>query len=217
MRGVVSVLAVAVLVAAAPLVAQPNTLSGSAGGPHPPLVLSPQGTEVLFRGDLVPEIGIGCSNGTGNSGGPNDVAVQVTASLVPPLDIISTTYNVFTNLGFVVTHSFVAWAGGAVPGLEIGRQPTPPGPGNVTAAITPAIQVTSASFHFGFNQPQTAAGMRWGLDTSGGGTADSFIRASACGLSSWGTLTSIGLPGNWVMAAVVDETIPVELTAFDVE
>jgi len=192
------------------------SLSGNAGdatGIKP----NTEAMETLFRGDLVPEIGIGCSNGTGNSGGPNDVAVQVTASLAPPFGVISTTYNVFTNNGFVTTHSFVAWAGGATPGAEIGRQPTPPTQGANTAAISPFIPIASASFHFGFNQPSTAEGMRWGLDTSGGGTGDSFIRAPTCGLTNWGSVTSIGFPGNWVMAAVIDDAVPVELMTFDVE
>jgi len=209
------VLALALALTAGVAAAQ-NSLMGT-NGDKSPVPHRPEATEQLFRGDLTPEIGLGCSNGTGNSGGPNDVAVQVTASLAPPFGVISTTYNVFTQNGFVTTHSFVAWGGGATPGAEIGRQPTPATLGANTAAISPAIPVSAASFHFGFNQPETAAGMRWGLDTSGGGTGDSFIRAPSCGATNWAAVTALGFPSNWVMAAVIDDAVPVELMTFDVD
>jgi hypothetical protein len=41
----------------------------------------PEGTEPLFRGDMIPDLGLGCSNPTGTSGGPNDWATRVTATL----------------------------------------------------------------------------------------------------------------------------------------
>jgi hypothetical protein len=181
-----------------------------------PLKRNPEATEQLFRGDLTPELGLGCSNSAGTSGGPNDVAVQVTAALAPPFHVISTTYNVFTNLGAVTTHSFVAWAGGGAPGAELGRQPVNPAQGNHTSAIAPAIPVASAAFNFGFNQPQPAAGMRWGMDSSAG-TAHSRIRAPTCGAAAFTLVTALGFPGNWVMAAVIDDMIPVELMSYDVE
>ena len=209
------VLALAVVLVAG-LAAAQNTLQGTTGN-NRPIKINTEATEQLFRGDLTPEFGIGCSNGAGTSGGPNDVAVQVTASLAPPFGIIQTTYNVFTNLGTVTTHSFVAWQNGATPGAEIGRQAVNPAQGNHTEVISPAIVVQSQAFHFGMNQPQTNAGMRWGLDSSGGGTGDSFIRAPTCGAAAWTLMTAIGFPGNWVMAAVIDDTVPVELMSYDIE
>lgn len=192
-----------------------TTLQGF-GGNNKPLSPNAEATEQLFRGDLGPEFGIGCSNPSGTSGGPNDLAVGVTASLAPPFGIISTTYNVFTNVG-PGTLNFVAWAGGGSPGAPIGMQAgVPDNQANQTAPISPAIVVTTPQFFFGLNQPETNAGLRIGVDSSAGG-GFSFIRAPTCGLAAFGTLTSIGFPGNWVMAAVIDDAVPVELMSYDVE
>ena len=65
-----------------------------------------RGSEVLFYGDLTPELGLGCSNPSGTSGGPNDVALGVTASLTPPLAITSHYYNIFTNVSPNISHRF---------------------------------------------------------------------------------------------------------------
>ena len=133
--------------------------------------------------------------------------------------VIEVFYNIFTQVSpNIPGMSFVGWAGGASPGAEFDRVtgfPFTVGSHTVPLAIGSFI-VPSASFHFGFNQMQTNVGMRWGLDTSAG-TGDSFIRAPACGLVNWGTLTSINLPGNWVMAATIDDVIPVELQSYDIE
>ena len=69
----------------------------------------------------------------------------------------------------------------------------------------------------GFNQPQSLAGMRIGLDTSSGGSGFSYLLAPGCGLGSWGTVTSIAFNGEWVMRVLVDDTVPVELQMFSVE
>lgn len=209
---------VAVLCLVHPAVAQVTL----AGPPAPPQNLNaptaPQGTEQLFRGDLTAEIGLGCSNPTGNSGGPNDWAVGVTATLPTPLNILSTTYNLFTQVSPNITSlSFVAWAGGGSPGAEIGRQSGLPfSQGNHTAAIS-GITAASSQFYFGLNQGQTNVGLRVGLDTSSGSAGTSFIRAPTCGAAAFATVDSLGFPGNWVMAAVVEDVVPVELMTLDVE
>jgi hypothetical protein len=78
---------------------------------------APGSFEYLFRGDMSPDLGLGCSNPSGMSGGPNDWATKVTATLTPPIPIISTTYNVFSfNSG--PTWDFVAWENGALPGVN---------------------------------------------------------------------------------------------------
>lgn len=190
---------------------------GAPAGPPFPAATQGRATETLFRGDFVAEAGLGCQNPTGNSGGPNDFAVGVTATLTPPFGIVSTTYNIFTGNGYTTALTFKAWAGGAIPGAEIGAQSgMPMGTGNYTVAVAPPIMLSAQAFYFGLYQPQTTAGLRIGLDTT---TTDgtSFILAPGCGLTTWGTVDSIGNPGNWVMRAVVDDTIPVELMTFTAE
>ncbi|MGE0641836.1 MAG: proprotein convertase P-domain-containing protein [Thermoanaerobaculia bacterium] len=182
-----------------------------------------RGTEQLFRGDLIPEIGIGCSNIPGTSGGPNDIAVGVDAVATPPFDIISTTYNIFTNVSPTLNAlNFQAWAGGgASPGASFASQGGLAfSQGNHTAVINPAINVSAANapngvFFFGLNQPQANAGFRVGVDSSSPSAGTSFIRAPGCGASSFFSLDGIGYPGNWVMAAVIDVGAPAELLALD--
>jgi hypothetical protein len=174
--------------------------------------------ELLFYGDLTPELGIGCSNASGTSGGPNDVAVGVTASLTLPFRITAHYYNVFTQVSPNINQlSFVAWQGGATPGPEIGRQSIAPewGQGDHTVAIN-GLLVLSAQFYFGQNQNQTDVGMRWGVDSSTGSWGTSFIRAPTCGATSFMLLDDLGFPGNWVMAASVEPggIIPVELQSW---
>jgi hypothetical protein len=174
--------------------------------------------ELLFYGDLSPELGIGCSNPSGTSGGPNDVAVGVTASCTPPLVLTSHFYNVFTQVSPNINHlDFVAWAGGPSPGSEIAgtRQSLAPnwGVGDHTAPLNGAT-VPTQQFYFGQNQNQTNVGMRWGVDTSSGSWATSFIRAPACGASSWFLLDNLGFPGNWCFAVSVDCGVPVELKSW---
>jgi len=169
----------------------------------------------LFQGDLGAEIGIGCSNASGTSGGPNDVAVRVTAPLATPFCITSHYWDAFTDVSPTITAlTFRVWEGGATPGAVVGQQTGMDfGPHSHTAVIQPPIVVNSAQFFFGHVQPQSDAGTRWGVDTSsGGGNGTSFIRAPNCGLSGWGTLTSIGFSGNWVMSVSVESCVnPVEL------
>ena len=196
----------------------PSPSHGSIGLPPGP---AGEATELLFQGDMVAESGLGCSNGTGTSGGPNDWAVGVTATLTPPFGIVQTTYNVFTNIAPGLTSfTFFAFQGGGVPGAAIGSVPLGPAAasqGNHTMAVSPAITVNSASFYFGFYQGQTTVGMRIGLDTSSGSAGTSFIRAPTCGAASFVTVDSLGFAGNWVMRAVVDDTVPVELMSLGVE
>lgn len=207
------------LLLAVPAVAQVG-LAGPTGQGTQPLngPPAPEGTEQLFRGDLTAEIGLGCSNPAGTSGGPNDWAVGVTATLAPPLDVLSTTYNIFTQVSPNINSlSFVAWAGGGSPGAEIGRQTGMAfSQGNHTAAVS-GITVSSAQFYFGFNQNQANVGMRIGLDTNSGSEGTSFIRAPTCGAAAFTLVDSLGFAGNWVMAAVVDEVVPVELMTLDVQ
>jgi hypothetical protein len=196
----------------------PQAAGGSVALPPAP---HGEATEALFRGDMVAEIGLGCSNSVGTSGGPNDWAVGVTATLTPPFGIISTTYNVFTNVATGLTaFTFKAWAPGGSPGAELGVRPlggAAGSQGNHTVAVSPAITITTPSLYFGFYQPQATVGMRLGEDTSSGSAGTSFIRAPTCGASSFMTIDSIGYPGNWVMRAIVDDTVPVELMSIGIE
>jgi hypothetical protein len=168
---------------------------------------------------MIAEQGLGCSNTTGNSGGPNDWAVGVTASLTPPMGIVSMDYNMFTQNGFVTQMAFKVWTAGGGPGATVGSQALTAAQfavGTHTVAISPFIPLTSQSFFFGLSQPQSNAGCRIGEDTSSGGSGFSYLRAPGCGLGSWGTVTSIAFNGDWVMRVLVDDTVPVELQSFTI-
>jgi len=207
-----------VMIALVAVAADETFVSSDPATPGPGLPALPEAIESLFQGDMIPEIGLGCSNATFTSGGPNDFAVGVTATLTPPFGITSTTYNVFSGGTFVTAYTFKVWAGGAGPGAELAAQAgLPPFAGNNTVAIAPPIVMTAPAFYFGFYQPQPTAGMRLGLDASSGSLGTSYLRAPGCGLSAWGTVDSIGFPGNWVMRVIIDDTIPVELMTFSID
>lgn len=175
----------------------------------------PDRPQDLYQGDLGAEMGLGCSNPTGNSGGPNDCAVGVTCDLAPPFCISAHYYYVFTTSIYCTALSFVCWMGGFEPGAEFARQPGMDWSwGGHTVAISPPVQVNSGYFFFGHNQPQTNCGMRWGLDTSSPSAQTSFIRAPACGAYAWTLLDALGFPGNWCYSATVDATSPVELQSW---
>jgi hypothetical protein len=191
------------------------------GSSIPPWTGGTDATEPLFRGDMIPEQGLGCATNPAPivGGGPNDFAVGVSATLTPPFGITSTTYNVFTGSSTAPTLTaltFKAWQGGGTPGPEIGAQAgMSVADGDHTIAIAPAIVVNSAAFYIGLLQPQTDSGIRIGLDTtSSAGT--SFIRAPDCGATLFTSVDTLGFPGNWVIRAVIDDTIPVELQTFTV-
>jgi hypothetical protein len=182
---------------------------------------SERAEEELYRGDMIAEQGIGCSNSTGNWGGPNDWAVGVTATMLPPFGIVDVTYNMFTQNGFVTQLSFMVWSDDSGPGSVIGSQALNPSQfqvGTHTVTISPYVLVHEQALFFGFNQPQTNAGCRIGLDTSSGGSGHSLIRAPACGVAgNFDTVTSVGYPGDWVMRAIINSPVPVELQAYTVE
>ena len=207
-----------VMIAFVAVAADETFVSSNPATPGPGLPALPEAIESLFQGDMVPEMGLGCTNPTFNSGGPNDFAVGVTATLLPPFGITSTTYNVFSGGTFVTAYTFKVWAGGAGPGTELAAQTgLPPFVGNNTVAIAPPIVMTAPAFYFGFYQPQTTAGMRLGLDTSSGSAGTSYLRAPTCGAASFVTVDSLGFAGNWVMRVIIDDTIPVELMTFSID
>jgi len=198
-----------------------NTFESPTVGTIPDPIGPPQAgetTEALFRGDMIPEIGLGCSNGTGGSGGPNDWASGVTATLIPPFGIISTTYNSFTNVSTTITTlTFKVWAAGGIPGAEVAAQTGIPfAQANHTVAVAPPIVMSVQDFYIGLTQPQSNVGIRIGMDTT---TADGqqFILAPGCGANVWTTVEALGFPGNWVVRAIIDDTIPVELMTFTAE
>ncbi len=204
-----------------------NTIAGPTGQ-TPSAALPTQGatsaTEQLFRGDLTAELGLGCSNPGGTSGGPNDWAVGVVPTLTPPYFFTQFSYNMFTNVSPTITSmNFMAWAGGATPGASIGSQSGVPfSPGNHTVMINPPIQVTAGQtpggvLYFGLNQPQANVGVRIGEDSSSGSAMTSFIRAPTCGAAAFTLADNLGFPGNWVMAAIINDMVPVELMNFKVE
>jgi hypothetical protein len=192
--------------------------------PIPPL-RTPAGTEPLFRGDMIPEIGLGCSDASGTSGGPNDWATKVTAVLPPQpaWGVTSTTYNIFTfNAG--PTWNLAAWQNGSIPGPVIATCPLGAGSGttgNHTIAVpVNCLNIPAAmgpTFFFGLSQGADPNGVRIGQDTNGVFTpATVYIRAPGCGLTNFGSVESIGYPGNWVHRIIVDNSLPVELMDIDI-
>ena len=51
--------------------------------------------ETLFQGDLIADMGLGCSNSVGTSGGPNDIVVGVAAASAPPFNITGHFYYIY--------------------------------------------------------------------------------------------------------------------------
>jgi hypothetical protein len=193
--------------------------------PIPPLE-QPDGTEPLFRGDMIPELGVGCSNTAGTTGGPNEWATRVTATLpaAPAWGVTSTTYNIF-SFQSGPTWNLMAWQNTpTIPGAVIATCPLGPGSGtlgNHTIAVPTGCLTVPAplgpTFFFGLSQGADTVGVRVGQDSNGPFTPNTvFIRAATCGLAAFASVESIGLPGNWVHRIIVDNSVPVELMDFDI-
>jgi hypothetical protein len=207
-KGLIAALSVICLVG----VATASELSGTPGAGYLGPEIRP---EMIYQGDLIPENGIGCSNPTGTSGGPNDVSVGVVAGLAPPFCLTSHFYNIYTQISPNITAlTFSLRTGMVAPGTEIGSQAGLPWTqGSHTVAISPPLTVPSAWFFFGHGQPQSNVGMRWGLDTTtSAGT--SYIRAPACGAVVFTLVDQLGFPGNWCMSVSADAGSPVELQSW---
>jgi hypothetical protein len=205
-------------------VAGANTLNSGRveNGPSLPVV-DAGGLCCMQKGFSVSQ-GIGCSNGTGTSGGPNDVAEGLTlCSPGIPVDVLTFSYIVWTPgvPGFVTASSFAVFDGaGASPGATVCKGPAIPWATFGTYSIpitgckiTPDMTNGQGHIFVGLNQGGIG-GMRWGYDSISGITGDAWIRASACGASNWGTLTGFGLPGAWVFRVCVDAQGPVEVEEF---
>ena len=209
---------------------QKPTLSSGQPAAHRPAPLpqlkAPEGTEPLFRGDMTPELGLGCSNPTGTSGGPNDWATRVTPTLpaAPSWGVLSTTYNIFSfNAG--PTWNLMAWNNTAPgPGTVIDTCPLGAGSGttgnhtiNVPAGCLLIPASSGPTWFFGLSQGADLNGVRIGMDSNGTITPNTvFIKAPGCGLANFGTVESIGFPGNWVHRIIADNSMPVELMDFDI-
>ncbi len=178
-------------------------------------------TEVLQVGDYVPEFGIGCANGAGTAGGPNDMALGVTATSMPAEFFLeSVSYNLWNNISPNITNlQFAIWSGGGYAPGATGSMTSVPftGSGFFTVSLTPRLPVAAGeapggAFFIGLNQNQRNVGFSVGVDSSSGSAGTSFIRAPTCGASAFVTLDALGFPGNWVIRAVANEVqIPVEL------
>lgn len=226
MRRIVFVMLGALILMAGVAQAQ-VTLKGTAGaaGIKAPAPNLGGATELLQVGDFVPEAGIGCSNGTGTSGGPNDLALGVTATSMPATFYLqSVTYNLFTQISPNITNMmFAAWAGGGTaPGATGNMTSVPFAQGFNTMTLDPRMEVAAATapggaFYMGLNQNQSTVGFRAGLDSSSGSAGTSYIRAPTCGAAAFALADDLGFPGNWVIRAVANEAIPVELMTFEVD
>ena len=204
---------------------KPTLTSGKPARPAEPIppkgsARAPEAVEQLFRGDMLPDLGLGCANRAGTAGGPNDWATKVTASMPAPFQIISTTYNVFSfNSG--PTWDLVAWQNGASPGAEIGRFPLGAANGTtgdhtVNVFDTILVPAGQQTFFFGLSQGADTNGVRIGMDNGGSTPNTVFIRAPACGAAAFNTVESLGFPGFWVHRITIVYPPPVELMNFDV-
>jgi hypothetical protein len=182
----------------------------------------PQAQEALFRGDMIPDLGLGCSNPSGTTGGPNDWATKVTATLIPTFGVVSTTYNIFSfNAG--PTWNLKAWSNGAIPGADIGTCVLPAGSGtqgNHTISVPGGCLTIPAAagqtFYFGLSQGTDTNGVRIGMDNSSSTPNTVYIKAPTCGAGIFTAVEALGFPGNWVHRIIVDDTVPVELMDFDI-
>ena len=183
-----------------------NTLPGYSGTPAGAPEMRP---ETMFQGDLLAEMGLGCSNGVGTSGGPNDCLVGVAA---PPFGIIvGHYYEIFTQVSPTITAlSFIVHTGMAMPGAEIGRVGGLDWSQGPHTSYIIGINVPTTFLFFGQNQPQSNVGMRWGLDTSSS-AGTSYIRAPACGADAFTLVDALGFPGNWCYSVEVAGHTPIEL------
>ena len=223
MRRTVFMITGVLILMAGTALAEPPTLHGTAGDATATAPAPIQGgaTELLQVGDYGPEFGIGCSNGAGTSGGPNDLALGVTATSMPATFYLqSVSYNLFTQISPNITNmQFATWDGGAAPGGTGNMTSVPFVQGFNTVALTPRLTVDNAvagQFYMGLLQNQSNVGFRAGVDSSSGSAGTSFIRAPTCGAVAFLTLDSLGFPGNWVIRAVANEQFPVELMTFEV-
>jgi len=177
---------------------------------------SPHATEALFRGDMIPEMSVGCS------AGQNDWATKVTATLMPTFGVVSTTYSISGTSG--PTFDLVAWSNGASPGAQIQRCPLGPAngtPGSHTVTVPAGCLTIPAAagqtFFFGLSQGTDPQTMALAMDTSGSTPGTVFTRAPNCGLPNFLPVEAIGFPGYWVHRIIIDDTVPVELMGFGVD
>jgi hypothetical protein len=205
-------------------VAGANSLKGKQvnDGPSLPDVTSVAAC-AMQKGFVVSQ-GIGCSNGTGTSGGPNDVAEGLTLCTAAPVDVKTFSYIVQTPgvPGFATSARFAAWsdAGGGTPGAQMCTGPAVPflTAGTFSVPLT-GCKITTAMtngghFFAGMNQGGIG-GMRWGYDSSGSAIiGDAYIRAASCGATNFLSLTALGLPGAWVFRVTVDAQGPIEVEQF---
>lgn len=210
---------VGVVFAAGPTFVADTPVGGSQG--FPPAEDNSRATQVLQRGDFIPEQGLGCSNTAGTSGGPNDLAVGVIATVATPFWITSATYNLFTQISPNMTMlNFAVYAGGNI-GAPTATLVTAPLTGFAQGDHTyvfpnPAPTVAATSIAIGVQNTQTNVGFRLGLDnTSSDGT--SWIKAASCGATNFALVDNLGFPGNWVVRAVANDVVPVELMTLSVE
>ena len=180
-----------------------------------PSMRAPEATEALFRGDMSPNMAVGCDAGTTES------ATKVTATLFPTFGVVSTTYTIAGTSG--PTWDLVAWNDGALPGSEIQRCPLGAAngtPGNHTVSVAQGCLTVPATagqtFFFGLSQGTDPNPMDFAMDTSGSTPDTVFIRAPGCGVASFLPVETLGFPGYWVHRIIIDDTWPVELMSFGV-
>jgi hypothetical protein len=206
-------------------VAGANNLSSGRIENGPSLPAVDAGGMCCMQNGFVVTQGIGCSNGTGTSGGPNECAERLTLCTGgPPVNVTTFSYIVVTPgiPGMVTNCSFAIWSddGGdpAGPGILGCQRPSIPFATVGTFSIPiPGCHITPAMTndgHFFAGLIQGGiGGMRWGYEDFGASN-DAWIRASACGATTWFPLSAFGLPGDWVFRVCVQPCCPIEVEEF---
>lgn len=130
---------------------------------------------------------VGCSNGSGTFGNPQDALECFTSALVPPLQVREVEY--FLGAGTVplpdalelIVHE---WAGpGNLPGALVQSIPLAPADivaGGNTIALIPAVDVAASTFCVGFHGEDPGDAFRVDF-TDAAGTGESYLLAPASG------------------------------------
>lgn len=170
-------------------------------------------TESVQNDDGVCVEEIGCSNGDGTSGNPNEIVECFTSTLTPPFALNEVSYEVGVNPGAPV-ELFVEvyeWTGTGLPGVVADSAALPAGeltPGTHTVVLATPLTVTTQAFCIGINGYDATDGYRLMKSQTTSVAGSSFIRAPTCGANDFVSMADIGFPGNWCIRGVIGGITP---------
>jgi hypothetical protein len=170
-------------------------------------------------GTCAESYGIGCSNGDGTSGNPNDIVECFSpSSTASPFLLTEATYDVSADSTEpdALSLRIFEWSGSGAPGALVST--TPLGPGDLafgphTIVLDPPLEVPTANFCLGIYGEATDDGFRIlksGVETLAN---TSWILAPSCGANSFTGVAALGFPGNWCMSATIEPSFSLEGTS----